>query len=733
MKRVQTPAVALTEKLCRPQRIGVFGHRGAGKTTLLTMLYREAVGGRLAGLRLAAADARTASYLGEKVLQLEAGQPLPATLGETELRLHLYHKNTRIELLFKDYQGEHVALGREEPIRDFLRDCDAIWLCLDVPVTASPDSCLRSQQEVEQVIEDYLQAEQPGTPPRPTALLLTKADLLQSESSPALPSPEEVAQRYFRMTLHTLALHSPQHATLAVSSLGSPIPPVSEEAAPPPFSPQPVGLDGPLVWLAEALQAQDEQRLDHLWQLAPRDLSLLTRATHSFCRRYPSTAAAAAFQKRLQAAQRRHQVRNLAGGLVGAACMLLGLWTYDAWGMSRVQQRAAELDADPIAAQQEWQSFQRWHPTRRLLHPQYAPLEQAAEQDLAQRIAARKFADGLAELQRRAADPTTDAEEAWQRLQQLEEAFPNPASDPSEQALREQLRKLFQDQRQQRARLAFEELERLQTRAEPAVLLERADHFLQEHAGTSYEPEVRRRRALYLARLDERDIEGARAYSAQHPLNFYTRRQSYQRYLDRHPQGAFAEEAKKALVAIEAAWDRHDFRLVRDHFESDPGDVKQLQPLCRSYLAVHPQGRFRASANELLRWSERVSAPGEYKVVLRSGDFDHQVAYWLSRGPSLSVEIEVNGVHYGPSTIVTRRYDPDWNYEFPRRIRWKLGDAVRIHVVDHYFWKRHVLDIDSESGDALALRMLSGDVHSGKHTLTFESDFTMPQLPQIEE
>src|SRR5215472_12318091 len=131
MKRTASLAVSLAERLCRPQRIGVFGHRGVGKTTLLTMLYRESVGGRLPELRLAAADARTAEYLADKVLQLEAGQPLPATLGETELRFHLYHEGRRLDLLVKDYQGEHVALGREEPIRDFLRECDAVWLCLD--------------------------------------------------------------------------------------------------------------------------------------------------------------------------------------------------------------------------------------------------------------------------------------------------------------------------------------------------------------------------------------------------------------------------------------------------------------------------------------------------------------------------------------------------------------------------------------------------------------------------
>src|SRR5262249_8032774 len=108
MPRTQSSVVEVAERLCRPQRIGVFGHRRVGQTTLLTLLYREAVGGRLSGLRLAAADARTAEYLSDKVLQLEAGQALPGTLAETDLRFHLYHKTARCQLVVKDYQGEHV-------------------------------------------------------------------------------------------------------------------------------------------------------------------------------------------------------------------------------------------------------------------------------------------------------------------------------------------------------------------------------------------------------------------------------------------------------------------------------------------------------------------------------------------------------------------------------------------------------------------------------------------------
>src|SRR5262249_14920416 len=155
-----------------------------------------------------------------------------------------------------------------------------------------------------------------------------------------------------------------------------------------------------------------------------------------------------------------------------------------------------------------------------------------------------------------------------------------------------------------------------------------------------------------------------------------------QNYLTSHPSGAFVPEAEAALKAIAADCDRHDFRAVRDQFETNPGDVAPLVARCRTYLAVHPDGRFKTAAADLLRWTERITAPGEYSVVLVNGQFDTSVARYFSRGPKLSVELEVNGIRYGPSTIVRNRYDPEWNYEFPRKIRWKLGEPVRIRVME---------------------------------------------------
>jgi hypothetical protein len=733
MRRQPTPAVALAERLCRPQRLGVFGHRGVGKTTLLTMLYREAVGGRLPELRLAAADARTADYLSDKVLELEAGRPLPATLGETELRFHLYHRTSRLDLLVKDYQGEHVAVGRHEPIRDFLRDCDAVWLCLDVPVAATPASRLQAQQEVEQLVEDYLTAEPQGPLHRPMALVLTKADLLPPPPSPDVKDAAgELVEREFSMTRHALRLHHPQHALFAVSSLGGSLAPAEEGRPPAPFTPRPAGLEAPLAWLASALQAQDEARLQRLWAEAGGNLALLEKCVNCFARRYPDAPAAGEYRRRLAEVRQRRRRRRWVAAAATAACLFLGLGTYDAVGEQQATRFAAEHADDPAAVRERWLSYQAWHPTRHVLRPAAAEAERERLRDLDEQVRVRQREERLADLRHKAADPDADPEALWQDFQRFRADFPDQDVGGDWESFRATIKARYDAERERKARAAFADLERLERRGDLALLAEQADRFLRDYPGTPHESEVRRRRAGYVLRLDERDIDEARAYSAKEPLNFQTRRERYQRYLERHPEGAFAREAHDALAAIDADWDKHDFRAVRDHFAEHPGDVKELERLCRSYQAVHPRGRFREAAQDVLRWTERVTQPGEYRVVLKSGSFDRGVAFWLSRGPYLSVEIEVAGVRYGPSNIVARSYTPEWNYEFPRRVRWKLGDGVRIIVTDNYYWRRRVVEINSDDGDPLALRLLSGETPSGANSLTFESDFTLPAMPKIE-
>jgi hypothetical protein len=743
------------ERLCRPQRIGVFGHRGVGKTTFLTMLYREAVGGRLPDLRLAAADARTAEYLADKVLQLEGGHALPATLSETELHFHLYYRGNRLDLLFKDYQGEHVALGRQGPIREFLRDCDAVWLCLDVPLAAGAAANLQAQQEVEQLVEDYLTAEPEGNLHRPTALVLTKADLLPAlrtalEALPPadetprlgviveetsaepnlLPVPvEKVADRAFGMTQHALRLHSPQHAVFAVSSLGGTLP---GDASATPFALHPSGLGGPLTWLATTLQQQDEARLGRIWQEAPRDLPRLARSLACYRRRYPDAALGRELGAKLLGLRKQQRRRRWKVGLAAVGALLLALFTYDLAAASRARRFTAENADNPAVVRDYLRTYHAWHPTRHWFRLAAARAEEEQMQALDAEVRERQRGDRLAEVRRQAADPDADAEVVWQQFRDFRNEFPEQDIDSDLAQFRSTLESRRNAERERKAREAFAELQRLEQQGNLTVLIEQTDRFLREHRDTSSAVEAARRREGYVRRLEERVIDEARAYSAANPLNFQSRLERYQRYLDHHPSGLFEREAREALSAIDTDWDRHDFRQVRDHYQEHSGDVKELERLSRAYLAAHARGRFRDSARELLRWTEQVTEPHEYRVVLKSGAFDPKSVGWFSRGLHLSVEIEVGGVRYGPSTIAARGCNPDWDYEFPRLVRWKLGDTVRIVVTDHYYWKRVVADISPPDGDLLGMRLLSGETPSGAHRITFESDFHMPVLPKIE-
>jgi hypothetical protein len=709
-------AIALADRLCRPQRIGVFGHRGVGKTTLLTMLYREAVGGRLPGLRLAAADARTADYLSDKILQLEAGHALPGTLAETDLRFHLYQGDTRLELLVKDYQGEHVELGRRGPIQEFLADCDAVWLCLDPGTLPAAAERLRRQQEIEQLIEDYLAVEPHRMMERPIALLLTKADLLGPEAGDL----DKLADHHFGMTRHALRSHCPHNGLIAVSSLrdGTVL--------------EPTNLAEPLTWLAAALQAQDEARLERLWSLAGNHVAILERAVASFVRRYPEAPLSEMHRQRLKQLRRRLRRRRGLIGMGTAACLLLAVWTYDALAYRAAAHYEAEHAAEPAAVLAAWQEYQAWHPTRHLLSTTTQESEDEHLKDLACQARQQDRAARLADLRRHAADPDADPEALWHQFQDFRGRFPEVDVAGDLQQLRTGLQERREKLRLSQAQRAFDDLARQSQRpSDLMAFVTQADRFLRDFPESPFVDEARRCRGACLTRLDEQDIHTAREYSARQPLNFQTRRELYQRYLDRHPNGgACTDEAKAALRRIEQDWDKHDFRALRDQFVGHPEDVAETVAQCRRYLAVHPSGKFRDAATSLLRWTERVTVPGEYKVVLKSGSFDSGMARWVSRGLKLSVELEVAGVRHGPSTIIKNSSEPEWNFEFPRKVRWKLGEPVRILVTDHT-WKDRVV-VEIQSSDALGMRLLSGDACTGVNRVSFASDFAVPKLPEIE-
>jgi hypothetical protein len=720
MARSRSTAALLAERLCRPQHLGVFGHRSVGKTTLLTLLYREAVGGRLPGLRLAASDARTAGYLAEKILQIEQGVPLPATLAETDLRFSLYTPAARLELVVKDYQGEHVTLGRDEPIREFLRDCDVVWLCLDVPTLGARADNLTAEMEVQQVVEDYLSTEPGGENARPMALVLTKSDQLPRTGK----LEREVLADRLPMTRTALEQHSPHHALLAVSSLGGPLTPGGTLV--------PRGFEELLEWLLRALQAQDEARMERLFALAGGDVALLERCVTCFARRYPEADSTATYKRRLARVRRTAWRRRLAAVAATLLGLFTGLYAYDALGSRAARQFEAENPRDMQGIVSRWQTFQAWHPTWAYISPAAARTEREHLRQLEVDLRAEQLRARVEEVQRGADDPDADMEKVWALYRAIQADYPDADLDSATLSFRDKLRQRRDGERERRADRAFQELVAAEVREDTPALVARAEAFLREHPGTRRAREVTDRMRGYIAGVDDREFESARVYRARQPINFHTQRENFLRYLEKHPDGHHSSEARQALVTIETDWDRHDYKAVRDLFVAKPGAVRDLESLSRAYLSSHAQGRYREPVQEVLRWLERVTVRQGYKVRLKSGSLDKGTVMTLSRGMNPSIEIEVNGVVYGPSTIASRTSDPEWDYEFPRPIRWKLGDQVVIRITDHYFWNRAIGQIASAEDDPVGMVLLSGTAASGKNTLIFESDFTMPKLPAVE-
>src|SRR5271157_2262072 len=378
---------ALEARLTGPKRIALFGHRNVGKTTLLAMFYRQAASGQVPGVRLAAADAQCAEYLAEKIAQVESGQPMSGTLAETELNLRLYHGPARFELIVRDYQGEHVALGSTEPIQEFFAGCDAVFFCLD------PE----------------------GSTDRPVALLLTKFDRVLSglrkrsgdanddstkadqgselEPRPSLAGPfvERLVDQKYGMTWHALRQHAPDGAIFAVSSFGP-----GSTGNRPPATLHPMGLEGPLGWLAEQLEARDRTQMEWLWELAPTDFPRLQRCVTDYERRYPRSNRSYEFRTRLNTLGRRRKWRR-AGKLVLVASLLLALLAgYDFWGFHRATAFEREPENPAPLVARTWSGLLAEHPSLPLFWPSLARQARLKRNEWAVKAAGVQLASGVA-------------------------------------------------------------------------------------------------------------------------------------------------------------------------------------------------------------------------------------------------------------------------------------------------------------------------------------------------
>jgi GTPase SAR1 family protein len=785
-RRLSDRLDAIEARLTGPKRIALFGHRNVGKTTLLAMFYRQASGGLIPGLRMAAAEPRTAEYLAEKIAQIESGEPMAGSLAETDLKLRLYHGPARFDLIVKDYQGEHVTLGSDEPIQQFFADCDAVLLCLDPEGSTDHSERRRRQQEVENLLERYIERSEDMRMGRPIALVLTKFDQVAAgadgaelgaeiDSEPPAGFVERLVNERYGMTRHALAQHAPDGAIFAVSSFGP-----GGVGNRPPSVLRPQGLEAPLGWVAQQLEADDREQMDQLWELAPRDLNRLARCTRAYERRYPRSNRSFEFRQRLdkryQGRRWRRFLRLAAAGIVGIGALAGS--DLMAFHRARSIERAGDEAAPALA--RRWAELIEWHPSLPVFWPALGREARSKRDEWQVKAADVQVANGTApadlgiqldQLKDQAprltpairkvelAQENVRHDERWKtvRAEALSLAalddplvplasidgflrdYPETPRRAEAIALARTLKNELTVRRTAVERKFVEDL--IRSESLPTVSLsdqiDRARRFLAEHPDSTAREDVQNRLEIYLHRLDEHDIDRAREYSRQNPTRFAARIERYQDYLKAHQAGGrFISEAIETKDRVLREWDSYAYRQAFDHAAAHPDDVAEVARRLRDYLRDHPDGRFAAVAQNYLEWWDKISVPGQYRVTLRRGEVEPKVGKYFAGGaPDLGVVIEVAGAVYGPSPVIRDSHRPVWDYTFPQPITWKLGDPITVRIIDYDWSANEVYLLHSRHGDPLALRVLSGTItptKGGKTTLVFASDFQIPTLSRPE-
>jgi GTPase SAR1 family protein len=772
----------LEARLTGPKRIALFGHRNVGKTTLLAMFYRQASTGRVPGLRLAATDPKSAEYLAEKIAQIESGQPMAGSLAETQLNLRLYHGPSRFDLIVKDYQGEHITLGSEEPIQEFFADCDAVFLCLDPDGSTEPAERRRRQQEIENLLERYIDQSEDLSTGRPVALLLTKFDrILANESSLAEDGGkpgslsadfvERLVDERYGMTRHALAEHAPDGAIFAVSSFGQ-----DASGNRPPAELRPLGLEGPLGWVAEQLEARDRADMSSLWEEAPADLPRLERCVAAYERRYPRSNRSFEFRGRLKKLVRRRRWRWVMRG-VAAMILAAGIQAGSdllAFYQASSFERAPDSAAPAVA--RRWSELLEQHPSLPAFWPALAREARQKKGEWQVKAADVQIANGTApadliarlgqlkdqrpqlvpEIKKvEAAQEQVRHDERWKSVQAealslaaiddpetplatidaFLRAFPETPRRTEALTLARGLKTEIATKRSAAERRIVEDL--IHSESLPNVALtdqiDRARLFITEHPDSPVRPEVQHRLDIYLQKLDDRDIEQARDYSRQNSTQFAARIERYQDYLKAHETGGkFISEAIEAKDRILREWDTYAFRQAYDHAVAHPDDVAEVARRLREYLRDQPDGHHADDAKHYLDWWDKVSVPGHYRVTLRRGEVEPTTGKYFAGGaPDLGVVIEVAGTVYGPTSVIRDSHRPIWDYTFPQAITWKLGDPVTIRIIDYDWSASEIYVLNSHEGDPLAMKLLSGTIKpakGGRTSLVFASDFSIPTL-----
>ena len=281
---------------------------------------------------------------------------MAGTLAETELKLRLYHGPARFDLIVKDYQGEHVTLGSDEPIQEFFADCDAVLLCLDPEGSADPAERRRRQQEVENLLERYIERSddlqhRPAGRPAPDQVRpgagrrQAAADGRGRRRADDDPAPLGAVRR---AAGRRAVRDDPARPAAACARRGD----LRRQLVRPGRDGQPArrpsstrsGLEGPLGWLAEQLEARDRAQMEWLWDLAPDDLPRLERCVAAYERRYPRSNRSYEFRARLKALGAEAEAAACGESLAAAAAVAGRRWPATTSGGSS---SASAFERDP--------------------------------------------------------------------------------------------------------------------------------------------------------------------------------------------------------------------------------------------------------------------------------------------------------------------------------------------------------------------------------------------------
>lgn len=633
----------------RRVRLFVHGVPNAGKTTWFAGLYglRDRVAGEVL---LTFNDAATNHYLRLRWRCLQEGiAPRATPVGKPEtLRWNLRRGDETWAMTAIDYAGALIdtpTVALAAPVREQLAASDAILLLLDC---AEPD--VNQLDAVAALLETLQRDEERRGPPRPVALLLTKADRLGTTGPVNLR--QQAVQRFrghaaFRQIDRLLKESGKLPFPLEVfpvslcggSGPGGALPPTSHW--------QPFNLYEPLGWTIDAVRplrerwqadvldaarAEARRRLGTgtatLWPDfagALRAYADIERTAHlSEGPHAERTAAEVRALQRGRWAWRRRAATAVAGAVL---LLVLGAWRLGGvaagWAFDDVEQFCEAHPGDEFAAERlqqrqallgsTWARDDAWWLT--------TDRRRRAEDGIAgDRAALSRHA--FAELVRRRDElPGDENAAARVRLVKGSDLRYHPRY---EDLLSRFVREDEAVHARHRERTAHQEL----VASAPSLKAEgrfRELHrlcaaFLDEFPGSSQTGEVKTALADARQAWDAQAWEEARSAERRDPNDHREIRDRYRRCLE-VPETAHAVEAAAAVERFERAWDRAEYARVRAADQPVTWqEAEDAASLARAYLdADRVVKAGREPVRAYLAWTQRLRLrQGRYAVKVES-------------------------------------------------------------------------------------------------------------------